>query len=306
MSQMPSNTQSSLLLSSLSRLTSSILSFDFQANEANLPDGTVSTTSQTCAALRAIESNLPSATRLFTDPLAEALAGPAAMARVRSRSSSGTARIAIRTRYFDDFANLHLGAPLNERMQLVLLGAGMDSRAYRLHNLSDAVDVFELDRADVLQLKERLLRKIHPAPEMRAKTVHRICADLGDSSWGMKLEAAGFDPRVRTVWLMEGVLYYLTEREVEGVFKVLEQLSVEGSAVCFSAVTELSESRQKVRKMFRSTIEDPAGFVAKFGFKAESVDTIGGPKVNYGRWKTADGEPIPVRGSGVYVQCSKI
>src|SRR5438128_3618200 len=104
----------------------------------------VAATARITASIRARETARPDG--LFRDPLAEVLAGHEAMAAmqampelVRQRSSMYTV---IRTRVFDDWLVTTLGHGV---AQVVLLGAGFDTRAFRL-DWPPGVRVWELDQ----------------------------------------------------------------------------------------------------------------------------------------------------------------
>ncbi len=97
------------------------------------------------AAVRAGESKRTD--RLFEDPWAEKLAGEQGMAWLSSRSAESVIPIVIRTRYFDDF--LQRITQEQAIAQVVLLAAGLDTRAFRLPWPSGTT-MFELDQPDVL------------------------------------------------------------------------------------------------------------------------------------------------------------
>ncbi len=111
-------------------------------------DSDIASTARVTAALRAVETARANA--LFQDPWAAALAGPDLLATfaaqppdIQDRASSYTI---IRTRVFDDWL-LTTGCP-----QIVLLGAGFDTRAFRL-GWPTGAQVWELDQAKVLDAK---------------------------------------------------------------------------------------------------------------------------------------------------------
>ena len=93
-----------------------------------------------------------------------------------------TPRVAIRTRFFDDFvffiAQQH---PVHLR-QLMLLGCGMDSRAYRLSCLERrgqvSCVVYELDEADVLRYKNSTIQSMNDAPEIKCQRRITVPIDL--------------------------------------------------------------------------------------------------------------------------------
>ena len=165
----------------------------------------VASSSRIMAAVRAIETQRSD--RLFEDPLAAQLALEETIATVAPAAQEyedrGTPIVVVRTRFFDDFLT-----PLAvELRQVVILGAGMDTRAFRLPWTTDT-HLYELDRAEVLQTKEFLLdnavAKCHR---------HPITIDLRQS-WADLLVAQGYQVKTASVWLLEGLLYYMSETQV--------------------------------------------------------------------------------------------
>ncbi len=90
---------------------------------------------------------------LFDDPWAEALAGPEGRTWLEGRSPASLLPIVVRTRYFDDW--LTTVAAEHALDQVVIVGAGLDTRAYRLAWPSGVV-VYEVDRAALLARKAHL------------------------------------------------------------------------------------------------------------------------------------------------------
>ncbi|MEU6430066.1 SAM-dependent methyltransferase [Microbispora sp. NPDC046973] len=131
----------------------------------------------------------------------------------------------LRTRFFDDFllAATAAGCP-----QVVLLAAGLDTRAFRLP-WPDGVRVFELDLPEVFAFKEAVLDGVDAVPACERKAVP---ADLR-ASWTGELVAAGFDRAVPTAWLAEGLLLYLTADEASRLLTEVGELSTPGSRLAF-------------------------------------------------------------------------
>jgi O-methyltransferase involved in polyketide biosynthesis len=172
----------------------------------------VAYSSRQIAAARAIETN-KSGRKLFIDPLARILGGEAAYEDALLRQSkadsnaaiSGTDRLAIRTRFFDERVSECARHGIH---QFVFMGAGMDTRAFRSPSLSlsagktDPVVVFELDQQSVLDIKAKLLCGV--VDRYRVKRVP-IGADLSNPrDWVPKLTTAGFNSSKPTAWVMEG------------------------------------------------------------------------------------------------------
>ncbi|MGU3293164.1 class I SAM-dependent methyltransferase [Williamsia sp. M5A3_1d] len=82
--------------------------------------------------------------------------------------------------------------------QIVILGAGLDTRADRLNWLSDGISVFEIDRSDVAELKAAGLG-------VDDQRLRGISADLTTLSWAEQLRSAGFDSSVPTLFITEGL-----------------------------------------------------------------------------------------------------
>jgi methyltransferase (TIGR00027 family) len=180
-------------------------------------------TARWTAAMRAEESGRTD--RLFTDPLAEVLAGePGRELLVRNGNAPA---IAIRTRFFDELVAKVAPA------QLVLVAAGMDTRAYRLGLPPDTV-VYELDRPELLELKESLLEDAGARPTCDRRPV---ATDLA-GDWLDDLLAAGFDRDRPTLWSVEGLTYYLEATEVAVLLGRITGLSAPGSELLVDFLSE--------------------------------------------------------------------
>ncbi|MFE3056860.1 class I SAM-dependent methyltransferase [Nocardia sp. NPDC059236] len=128
---------------------------------------------------------------------------------------------AARTRYFDDY--LCSAADAGVR-QVVIVAAGLDSRAYRLA-WPDGTVVYELDRSQVLDFKRDVLAD---AGVQATAERHEVAVDLRDD-WASALRENGFDPSVPTAWLVEGLVIYLTPDAQNQLFETLNALSAPGS-----------------------------------------------------------------------------
>ncbi|MFF0474966.1 class I SAM-dependent methyltransferase [Streptomyces sp. NPDC004284] len=136
----------------------------------------------------------------------------------------------LRTRVLDDFL---LGAVRTSVRQVVLLGAGLDTRAYRLDWPSDLA-VFEIDRAGVLAFKQQVLTDLAAAPRVKRIPVP---VDLRED-WVTALTTAGFDPAAPSAWLAEGLLFYLPGPVETRLLDTVDGLTIGGSALAFEAKLE--------------------------------------------------------------------
>lgn len=247
-------------------------------------DHFLSSTAYWTAAVRALEHARPD--RLVDDPWAEALAGEIGAAWIANRTPESVLPILLRTRYFDDF--LQRTSRENAIHQVVLLAAGLDTRAFRLE-WPDGTRIFELDQPSVLEYKEWVLHAQRAAPSCER---HTIQTDL-TQSWESALLAAGFDPHELSIWLLEGFLFYLPSATILSILDQANSLAVQGSWLGFDVMNgeTLSspltrawvEMQAKSGAPFIGTLDDPREFLSTRGWQA-NLTQAGAPDANYGRW----------------------
>ncbi|MGW6536180.1 class I SAM-dependent methyltransferase [Streptomyces sp. NPDC055051] len=153
----------------------------------------------------------------------------------------------LRTRVLDDFL---LRCVRGDARQVVLLGAGLDTRAFRLDWPSD-LTVFEIDRAGVLEFKQRVLTGLSAAPRVKRVPVP---VDLR-AEWVTALTTAGFDPNVPSVWLAEGLLFYLPGPAETHLVDTVDRLTVGGSALAFEAKLEKDLTAYRDSAIYTATRE---------------------------------------------------
>ena len=125
----------------------------------------------------------------------------------------------VRTRYFDTYFGNVAAAGVR---QVVVLAAGLDSRAYRLDWPAETV-FFELDQPQVLEFKREVLAGYTPTPDRR-----EIAVDLRND-WPQALQDHGFDPSAPSAWIAEGLLIYLPATAQRQLFTGIDALSAPGS-----------------------------------------------------------------------------
>ncbi len=130
---------------------------------------------------------------------------------------------AVRTHFFDEYFADAVSAGIR---QVVILAAGLDSRAYRL-NWPAGTAVYEIDQPQVLEYKTGILEQ-HGAVATASR--RPVPVDLRDD-WPAALTAAGFDRAQPTAWLAEGLLPYLPGDAQDRLFKMFTALSAPGSRV---------------------------------------------------------------------------
>jgi methyltransferase (TIGR00027 family) len=117
--------------------------------------------------------------------------------------------------------------------QLVLLGAGLDARAFRMPELSESV-VIEVDFPSTQAMKRSRAAGLVPtARELRWAPI-----DFEKDALADVLARAGHDPELRTVWLWEGVTMYLPPAAVDATLSVVRDRSTLGSTLLVTYATE--------------------------------------------------------------------
>uniref|UniRef100_M4BKW3 S-adenosyl-L-methionine-dependent methyltransferase n=1 Tax=Hyaloperonospora arabidopsidis (strain Emoy2) TaxID=559515 RepID=M4BKW3_HYAAE len=132
--------------------------------------------------------------------------------------------IALRTRYLDE-ALYHRDPRI---LQIVVLGAGLDARAYRLESLRGC-HVLEVDQSNAMfEHKTDVMKELH-AP-LLAQNVDCIVSDLAAAGLEANLMGHGYNPAMPTFWIMEGLLPYMERSAIVELLKAIDYLSAPGSA----------------------------------------------------------------------------
>lgn len=153
-------------------------------------------TARWAAAVRAKES--ARADRLFDDPWAAELAGQQGKDWIERRPPESLVTMILRTRSFDDWLR-RVTAEHPAIRQVVLMAAGLDTRAFRL-DWPAGTRIFELDQPEVLDDKAQILRA--GGAEAHSER-HAIGVDLA-GPWNDRLLEAGFEAERPSTWLLAG------------------------------------------------------------------------------------------------------
>lgn len=157
---------------------------------------------------------------------------PAAL-RVFSALGTGLPEgVALRTLRLDELVKLAVEDGVS---QVVLLGAGLDLRAFRLDELGTTphgVTVFEVDHPDTQRVKRRRLGDRMP----KAQDVRFVSVNFETQSLEAELLAAGFQPTKPAVVVWEGVTMYLHPEARRATLAALGRLLAPGSRVGISYV----------------------------------------------------------------------
>lgn len=132
-----------------------------------------------------------------------------------------------RVRYMDDCVIKCLENGLE---QMVIIGAGYDTRAYRFNGLPEKVKVLELDHPATQNVKKEKLKAIFNSPPGH---VTYIPIHLDKDKVSKKLLDGGYDPSKQTLFIMEGLLMYLPPPFVDKILSFIKTTSGPGSCVTF-------------------------------------------------------------------------
>lgn len=241
------------------------------------------------ALCRLVEQSQPPGARMFDDPVVGRLVDPV----VAMMASSGAMRdglvesigrgvvggIIMRTRYIDDVVAEGARGGI---AQLVILGAGLDTRAFRLACLAETT-VFEVDLPETQDAKRRKLKGVRSA----ARDVRFVPLDVTTDSLAAALAGAGWDSGRPSVFVAEGVTQYLPESAVRAMFQLIGRAAA-GSVLVFTYVPLAVLAQASGGTWARGVLEgvethepwifgiDPAalaGFLAGFGL--DLVDEVG-------------------------------
>jgi len=155
----------------------------------------------------------------------------ALLRRILELAVPGSYGFAIaRTRHFDEVLLSEIRGGVE---QVVLLGAGYDSRPFRFGDVLGNIKVFEIDHPGTQARKRRMLDEAgKPSPA----NLTYIAADFNQQSLHEALAHHGFSPDRKTLFLWEGVSYYLPRPVVESVLDFVGGCAA-GSSIVFDYAT---------------------------------------------------------------------
>lgn len=219
-------------------------------------------TARATASARAAESQRPDA--LFDDPLAYALAGREG----RVHSDGMVWILTPRTAFGDDLAAQSYREGIR---QLVLIGAGMDARAFRLK--LPGMHIFEVDQQTIFDVKEPIVRD---AP-LTCAGRHIVPVDLSRYPLAEALVGAGFSMSKVSCWLLEGLIMYLAPDAVDSLLAQMSSLAAPGSVVFHDGVSETTQRNGVIccGAKFLSGSDDYASLWTRHGFRRSEVLDFG-------------------------------
>jgi methyltransferase (TIGR00027 family) len=189
---------------------------------------------------RVDESRKPEGERIFYDPYAIRFVDPATLAFAAGHPAEAKAMkeqmenlfpglgnsIRARVRYFDDFVRQCLDEGME---QLVILGAGYDTRAYRIAGLEN-VKVFEVDHPVTQDVKTAKVREIFGSLPGH---VTYVPVDFEVEKLADRLPECGYDRLKKTLFVLEGLVMYIPPAAVDETLSFVVHNSGKGSAIIF-------------------------------------------------------------------------
>lgn len=192
--------------------------------------------------------------------------------------------------------------------QVIVLGAGLDTLALRLHREFPETVFIESDHPATQRFKRRALSA---AGIPLAENLRFYAADLADGAWARTLP---LDLQARSLFLAEGLLMYLSVPQVEGVFRAVSDRSAPGSRFAFtflepqvSGQPDFAHSTRAANLWLRlrgepfrwgTARETLPAFLAEYRFNVERIDT---PDHLRRRFGVPPGEDEPINGDLICV-----
>jgi methyltransferase (TIGR00027 family) len=255
-----------------------------KSSEKNMKRNEPSKMAERIALIRVGESKKPESERICYDPYAIRFIRPEILEFAArnpekykeeieqlERLFPGLANSAVaRVRYFDDIVKASANDGLE---QLVILGAGYDTRAYRIKELKN-IRVFEVDHPDTQQIK---VKKINEILSSLPDNVVYVPVDLEFDKLGQRLAESGYDITEKTLFVMEGLVMYLQPETVDEILSFIGHNSGSGSAIVFDYGTLRSENAEEneleASKNIRNYTKQHREQI-KFGIREGTIETF--------------------------------
>ena len=215
----------------------------------------------------------------------------------------------VRTRFIDEALERAIAGGAT---QVVILGAGFDSHAYRYQGLLANVRVFEVDRPAMQALKKSRVSEVLGGPPVN---LTYVAIDFQHEDLSGVLTRHGYDPAQRTFFILEGVTMYLPEEALRGTLRFVAA-HPPGSGIVFDFVyramidmiaqidmaTVPEAAKPFVERFLKLTRDEPwifglpvgceREFLNEFGFELRETLTVGGEESLKRYLTRADGTEI--------------
>jgi methyltransferase (TIGR00027 family) len=165
-----------------------------------------------------------------------------------------------RTAYIDSIYEKALSENFS---QIVFLGAGYDTRAYRFKNANSNIRIFEMDIASTQNRKIEVLKNANiDIPEQ----VSFLSINFKNENFAVALIKSGFVKSAKTLFIWEGVTFYLYEEAIRNTLELINTLAPLGSIICFDYMTAKVDSvYQSEPFLFWIKPDELSVFMSTFG-----------------------------------------
>jgi len=255
-----------------------------------MEEGKPSFTAEIGAVIRAAESEKPEDERVCFDPYAKGFLGTSTrilgmlpflrklgLWYIEQKHPFVLDCIPARTRYIDEFANKCIDDGIE---QLIILGAGYDSRAYRMERLKENVTIFEVDHPATQKMK---IEKVKEMQDTLSSNVVYVSVDFNKEALPQRMFESGYGKDKKSAFIWEGVTPLLTAEAVDETLDFIAKNSGPGSSVIFNYIlksvvdgTCKLEKAEIIRKAFsRGGITDfrsDRGDLLLFGIEEGEIE----------------------------------
>lgn len=195
-----------------------------------------------------------------------------------------------RTKYIDETVRAAL---LDGTEQILILGAGFDSRGIRFHDMANKAKIFELDAPATQNAKiERYKEKGITIPD----NLIFIPIDFDKQNISDRLSECGFERNKKSLIVMEGLTMYLQPESIDNLFNILNDFTGEGSKIVFdfiySSVLNHKNLYQGEKELVESASRNGEEFC--FGLEKENVPEFLG-KYGFGTLDISDSNTLKNR-----------
>jgi methyltransferase (TIGR00027 family) len=172
-----------------------------------------------------------------------------------------------RTAFFDHTVEKAL---LENIPQIVFLGAGYDSRSYRFRDRIKDTRIFELDIETTQQRKKE---RLHQAGISIPDHVTFVSINFKTDHIGDVLNLAGFKSDQKTLFVWEGVTYYLSAEVIDDTLRIVRSHAPVGSLICFDYASPSPEilNHEDIRKIREMMRFNYPGEPTKFGINVGEI-----------------------------------
>ena len=181
----------------------------------------------------------------------------------------GLPNVISRSRYTEDNLKSEISKGVE---QYVILGAGLDTFAFRHKDLLKEIKVFEVDQPDTQEFKRKRLADLNWGIP---RNLHFVPADFSKERLAEALLGSPYNPSVKSLFSMLGVTMYLSPDDAFETLRSITQIASAGSSVIFDYHTKTDASLHEIRKELQrmgesmNTTFDPLGLgveLEKLGF----------------------------------------